>query len=131
MPIPNTIYGLSHFSSDQIKALAHALEAEELNPYTIYKQRPDALPERELEDVIKKMSPEEASDIVPDSFSGEKGIEIVSSLSLRQLEKIGSDGDPILKETIKISLEKAIEKKPGDFNLQKILNYINNSPAWQ
>lgn len=123
------IYGLGDYSTSQIKELAKLVEAEKLNSALISQRRPDAA--QDPLSFIKQLSPEMAAYIIPDAFSGNLGSQLAAGLTNQQLEKIGADGEPYLKAAIKIALEEAQNKNPNDANIQKSVDYINQSPAWQ
>lgn len=123
------IYGLGDYNTNQIKELVKLLEEEKMDPTLIYWRRPDAAPEPGAS--IKDIPLEEIAYIVPDAFAGELGVELASNFSLPQLQQIGVDGDPFLKQTIKLRLETALKQKPADPDIKDLNDYAHQSPAWQ
>jgi|SRR3989344_1719734 len=123
------LYGLGDYSTDQIKAMVRVVEEEGMAVREIYLRRPDAAPDPRT--IIKEMPLSEVSYIIPDTFSGPRGLIIAQSLSLPQLQEIGAEGDDYLKEAIKIALTVATRQNPNDPNLQELKDYVDKSPAWQ
>ncbi len=122
-------YGLGDYNTDQIRELAQAVEEGDLDPTSVFYRRPDAA----SLDFVAQIPLEEVSRILPDAFAGGKGTELVSRLSIPQLERIGAEADLYLKETIKLNLLKAVAMRNRDdeTTLKKVAAYVNQSPAWQ
>lgn len=127
------LYGLGDYNTNQIKAGAQLFEIDKQNPKILYDRRPDAVPNPGQ--YIKSINIEEVPYIIPDSFAGQIGIELISNLDIKQLEKMGAESDAYQRQAIKITLRKALkqEKLPPQVknHLTRIQNYIWHSPAWQ
>ena len=122
-------YGLGDYNTDQVRELAKAVEEGGLDSRLVLYRRPDAT----TLDFVAKIPLEEVSRIIPDAFAGGKGAELVSRLTIPQLERIGAEGDVYLKETVKLNLMKAVamQNRDDETNLKKVASYVNQSPAWQ
>lgn len=120
------LYGLGDYNTQQIKAFAREFEIENLSPKSIYDRRPDAAPDSDQ--YIKNMPPETARLIVPETFAGQKGVELLENMTIEQLEQIGAGNDPILKLAIKNAFSR-LDK--GNSQTKEISQYLNSSPAWQ
>lgn len=125
------LYGLSSYNSQQIKSFARFFEIEDLNPKQFYDRRPDAAPS--FNEYIKIMTPETAALIVPDTFAGKIGVELLKNMNVEQLEEIGASDDSILKLAIKNTFERllAIKTEKNNPQTEKIRKYLIYSPAWQ
>lgn len=127
------LYGLGDYNTNQMKSAAQLFEMERQSPNLIYNRRPDAAPNPDQH--IKSIELEELSYIIPDAFAGSIGIELITNLDIKQLEKIGQEGDAYLKQAIKIALRKALAQEglspQVKSHLTRIQNYIWHNPAWQ
>ena len=123
------LYGFGDYNTHQVRTMALEVEREGLDPTQIYRRRPDAA--AEPKSVIKEMPLAEIPFIIPDTFAGDAGAEIVSAFSLPQLQKIGADGEAYLKGAITIALEAGLRAKPNDEHLKELIRYTTFSPAWQ
>lgn len=127
------LYGLGDYNTNQIKAGAQLFEIDRQSPKIIYDRRPDATPNPGQ--YIKSIELEEIPYIIPDAFAGSIGIELITNLDIKQLEKIGQEGDTYLKQAIKDALKRALKREPLSpqikNNLLRIQGYIWHSPAWQ
>lgn len=127
--VNQNLYGLGDYNTEQIKVLARVVEMEELNPMFIFYRRPDAHPGPNS--FIFRIPIDEVSYIVPDSFAGEKGIDLAANLTIGQLMEIGSNSEEYLRETIKLKLFEGIKRNSQDQKIKSLLDYVISSPAWQ
>jgi len=126
------LYGLGDYNNNQIKAFAELFDAENISPNIVYDRRPDAA--SSPEQYIRSMDIETIPYIIPDTFAGNIGMELMQNLNIKQLEKIGAESDAYLKQTIKITLRRALQQPLSlqiKDNLLRIQKYIQYSPAWQ
>ncbi len=123
------LYGLGDYSARQVRELALGVERQELDPTPIYYRRPDAAPEPRA--FAHAMPLPETRYLVPDAFAGATGADIAGALTIEALREIGMNGDPYLKEAVRIALERAAAVHPEDADLQLRKRYLNLSPAWQ
>ena len=123
------IYGLGDYNTAQIQELVKTLEEEHLDPTLVWYRRPDAAPDPAK--TIVTIPLDETPYIIPDAFAGSRGVELTTMLSRDQLEAIGAHGDPFLKKTITMNLEKAYKANPTDSRTKERFDYVNGSPAWQ
>ncbi|MBI2024515.1 MAG: hypothetical protein HYT03_00270 [Candidatus Harrisonbacteria bacterium] len=123
------IYGLGDYSTNQIKEFAKAVEDAKLNNKLIFQRRPDAV--QNPAGFVKMMPLEMVAHIIPDAFSGKLGEQLTTALSSQQLEKIGAEGDPYLKEAVRISLASILQQNPNNETVKEMVDYVNQSPAWQ
>jgi len=127
--MPQNIYGLGDFSTNQIRDLAKASEESGIKNPLIFQRRPDAAPDSA--NFISQIPPDLTAHIIPDAFGGSLGMQIAVRLTVQQLEKIGSEADPYLRAAIKIALRGAAHQSPDDPKIKKMADYVNQSPAWQ
>lgn len=123
------IYGLGDYNAAQIQDLVKTLEEERLDPTLVWYRRPDAAPNPE--NIIRTIPLDEVPYVIPDALAGERGAILAQKLGIDQLEAIGVNGDPFLKKTVILSLEKAYEANKNDTSNKERLDYIYGSPAWQ
>ncbi len=123
------LYGLGDYNTEQIKEMANMLVADKMDPTLIYWRRPDAAPDPK--EMVKSIPPEEVTYLVPDAFAGDEGAVLAAALSFPQLERIGFEGDPYLKQAIKLALGEAAKQKSGDSDVRDLNDYVHYSPAWQ
>ena len=127
MPIKNP-YGFGKFSASQIKNnILPDLEPDLAQ--TVHWRRPDAAPAPPQ--FIKTIPLNEVKSIVPDSFAGSVGLLLIQNMTMAQLEQIGVEAHPYLKTAIRITFERGLRLKPSDANLNRLFQYVNNSPGWQ
>ncbi len=127
--MPQNLYGLGGYNSEQIKEMMSLVEETDLDAQEILLRRPDAASDPKT--AIKNMLLSEAAFIVPDALAGQLGIEMIEGFSLPQLQEIGTNGDEYLRAAVKVALELALRRKPNNEHLQELKEYINQSPAWQ
>ena len=125
------LYGLGDYDTQQVKAFAMSFEMEGLSSKQFYDRRPDAA--RDPIEYIKNMSATTACLIVPDTFAGQMGVELLENMTIEQLEKIGAGNDVFLKLAIKNTLNRLIKLESGKNNpkVEKTCQYLVYSPAWQ
>lgn len=125
------LYGLGDYSARQIKVFARSFELEDLSPKQFYDRRPDAA--RDPVEYIKNMSATTACLIVPDTFAGQTGANLLKNMTIEQLERIGAGNDVLLKLAIKNTLNRLMKSEGEEDSpqIEKIYQYIAYSPAWQ
>jgi len=125
------LYGLAGYNSEQIKIFARILKMEDGNPTILYDRRPDAAPNPVQ--YIQSMNIKEISYIVPDTFAGKTGIELLKNMNVEQLEKIGISDDYFLRLAIKNTFDRLLklENEKNNPKTEKIRQYLAYSPTWQ
>lgn len=125
------LYGLGDYNARQIKVFARSFEMEDLSPKQFYDRRPDAA--RNPVEYIKNMSATTACFIVPDTFAGQIGVNLLKNMTIEQLEGIGAGNDVFLKLAIKNTLNRLLktESEKNNPQVKKNYQYIAYSPAWQ
>jgi len=123
-------YGLGDYNTEQIKIMSQVVELSALGASAIIlNRRPDAT--LSPGQYIKMMRPDLTPSILPDSFAGDTGVELVKNINLEQIIEMGKWGDPFLKHSVKDALERALASANPAPALQEIKKYITGSPAWQ
>jgi len=126
MAFSQQFYPLSYYNSKQIKNFAENLSEIGENPDKIFNLRVDAAKNPPIH--IKTVTEADLPFICPDVFAGGMGEEILSEMTIKQLEIIGRKGSLFLKTAIKMAARKAMIKgKP----ISRIKEYVDYSPAWQ
>ena len=127
MPIfSHQFYPFSYYNAAQIKTFARDLSDNGGDPNDILFLRPDAAsdPYTAITEVPEKDLPF----LTPDVFTGGMGEELLSEMTIQQLEIIGKKGGYFLKEAIKRAAKMAMLKgKP----ISRLKEYVDYCPAWQ
>ena len=130
------LYPLGDYNTSQILEMVDAVreaksfaESEAMDEKLVLFRRPDAAPSPA--EFVRAIPPAEAPFMVPDAFVGAVGLLLAQNLTMPQLEAIGAEGDPYLREAIKMNLEIAARENPNDPELKARKDYVDWSPAWQ
>jgi|GEM_PF-4603851 hypothetical protein len=126
MIFSHQFYPFSYYSTAQIKIFARDLSDNGGSQNDILYLRPDATSDPYT--VITEIPEKDLPFLTPDTFTGGMGEELLSEMTIQQLEIIGKKGGYFLKEAIKKAAKMAMLKgKP----ISRLKEYIDYCPAWQ